>query len=406
MTEFTIIYNTAQLVQIQSNTINDIENGAVIIQEGKITEIGKTEAITREFPPENASTAIDAADKTVLPGLVDPHTHTAFAGDRYDEFTAKLHGKTYQEISDEGGGILRTVRAVRTASREELIENILQYLDGMLAHGTTTVEIKSGYGLSVEAEMKLLQAIKEADNRHPIDIIPTFLGAHSVPEGISSDDYVNDVIDNQLPAIGKMDIVEFCDVFCEPGVFSVDESRRVLSAGKDYGLTPKIHAEEFERQGGAQLAAEVNAASADHLLQATQADAQALAEADVTPVLLPGTAFTLDIEYANPSLFTAQGQEVAIATDFNPNCHSYSMEFTIDLACNAMRMDPGEAIRAATVTAARSLDRTDGTGTLQEESSADIIIADVPTFEHIPYTFGISTVETVLKNGQVVYDDR
>ena len=404
MTEYTVVHDAAQLVRNRDGGLDTVSDGAVAVEDGHVAAAGPTDDVVREYPPENAAAAVDADGKTVFPGFVDPHTHAVFAGDRADEFTAKLRGKTYQEIAAAGGGILRTVSAVREASRETLVGNLLSHLDEMLAHGTTTAEVKSGYGLRVDSETKLLDAIREADERHPIDLVPTFMGAHSVPDGWETDDYVDHVIAEQLPPIADAGLAEFCDVFCEAGVFSVEQSRRVLAAGREHGLTPKIHAEEFERIGGVELAAELGAASADHLLQATAEDAEALADADVVPVLLPGTAFALDADYADPEQFAAAGAEVAIATDFNPNCFSQSMEFAVDLACHGMRMEPGSALRAATVGAAAAIDRTDSLGRLREGDPGDLVIADVPDYEHVPYNFGVSTVETVLKAGEVVYD--
>ncbi|SFG71817.1 imidazolonepropionase [Halopelagius inordinatus] len=382
-----------------------IEDGAVAIDDGVVTAVGPTEEVTRDHPPENATDAVDATGKTVLPGFVDPHTHAVFAGDRADEFSAKLDGADYQDILAEGGGILRTVRATRDASRTRLVENLLAQFDVMLAHGTTTVEVKSGYGLDAETEVKMLEAIDEAAGRHPIDVVPTFMGAHAVPEDTSADEYVDRVVDEQVPVVAENDLAEFCDVFCEEGVFSVEQSRRVLEAGTEHGLKPKIHADEFERLGGAQLAADVGATSADHLLQSTEADVEALGDAGVTPVLLPGTAFTLATDYADASAFEAADVPVAIATDFNPNCYSQSMEFAIDLACNGMRMTPASAVRSATVTAANAIDRTDGTGTLREGALGDLVVADVPDYEHLPYNFGVQNVQTVVKRGEVVRRD-
>lgn len=406
MSEYTVVHDAAQLVRNRDEVLATVPDAAVAVEDGHVAAAGPTDDVVREYPPENAAAAVDAGGKTVLPGFVDPHTHAVFAGDRADEFTAKLRGKTYQEIAAAGGGILRTVRAVQEASRETLVGNLLAHLDEMLAHGTTTAEVKSGYGLRVDTETKLLAAIREADERHPVDLVPTFMGAHAVPDGWETHDYVDHVIDEQLPAIADRGLAEFCDVFCEAGIFSVEQSRRVLTAGREHGLTPKIHAEEFERIGGAELAADLGAASADHLLQATPADAEALADADVVPVLLPGTAFALDADYADPGQFAAAGAEVAIATDFNPNCFSQSMEFAVDLACHGMRMDPGSAVRAATVGAAAAIDRTDTLGRLREGDPGDLVVADAPNYEHVPYSFGVSTVETVLKAGEVVYDAR
>ncbi|KDE58151.1 imidazolonepropionase [Halostagnicola sp. A56] len=401
-----VVYDASQVATpTDDGEMVTIQDGAVAIKDGIVTAIGPTEEVTRDHPPENSANTIDAAGKTVLPGFVDPHTHAVFAGNRADEFTAKLEGADYQDILAEGGGILRTVRATRDASRDQLVGNLLAHLDVMLAHGTTTTEVKSGYGLDVETEVKILEAIDEAADRHPIDVVSTFMGAHAVPEDTDTDEYVDRVIEEQLPIVAKNNLAEFCDVFCEEGVFSVDHSRCVLEAGLEHGLKPKIHADEFERLGGSQLAADIGATSADHLLQSTEADIAALGEADVTPVLLPGTAFSLAAGYADVTDFEAADVPVAIATDFNPNCYSQSMEFTIELACNGMRMTPASAVRSATITAANAIDRTDGTGTLREGSSGDLVVANVPNYQHLPYNFGVQNVQTVVKRGEVVHRD-
>jgi imidazolonepropionase len=379
-------------------------DGAVAIEDGRVVAVGPTEAVTREYPPENAVERVDANGRAVLPGFVDAHTHGLFAGDRSDEFAAKLRGKTYQEILAEGGGILRTVRAVREASDERLLGNLVGHLDTMLAHGTTTVEVKSGYGLDTATELRMLEIIDTADARHPVDVVPTFMGAHAVPEDRDAEDYTTEVVDEQIPAVAEQGIAAFCDVFCEEGVFSVEQSRRVLEAGIEHGLTPKIHAEELTHLGGARLGAEVGAASADHLLHATEEDAAALAAAGVTPVLLPGTAFSLGAEYADPEQFIEAGAPVAVASDFNPNCHSPSMGMTLALACVGMGMAPGHAVDAATRVGALALDREDGAGTLTEGAPGDLAVLDAPSHVHVPYSFGVNRVATVLKDGAVVYD--
>lgn len=404
----TIIHDASEIiVGPDENGLDRLENGAVAVAGGTIAAVGPTEAVTEEYPPENAKRVIDASGRTVIPGFVDSHTHALFAGDRSDEFEAKLRGASYQEILEEGGGILRTVGATRNASEDELLARLLEYLDVMAAHGTTTVEVKSGYGLDTETELRMLSVIDRADEEHPIDVVPTYMGAHAVPEGRAEDDYVEEVVTEQLPAVERQDIAEFCDVFCEEGVFSVEQSRRVLTAGKEHGLTPKVHAEEFVRLGGAQLAADLGAASADHLLHAETADIDALGAAGVTPVLLPGTAFSLGAEYADAGAFTDQGVSVALASDFNPNCHSPSMGFAVALGCLGMEMTPAQALVAGTHGGARALDRDDtGLGTLEPGAPADLCVVDAPTHVHIPYTFGVNLVDTVLKDGEVVTDDR
>jgi imidazolonepropionase len=400
-----LVHDAAQVVTPDDGGIETVPAGTVAVEDGAVVAVGPTDEVVSDHPPGAASTAIDASGKVVLPGFVDPHTHAVFAGDRSDEFAAKLRGADYQEILESGGGIHRTVRAVREASLETLVSNLLDHLDVMLAHGTTTAEVKSGYGLDVETELRMLAAIDEADDRHPVDLIPTFMGPHAVPPETDAEEYVDRVVEDQIPAVVDQGIAEFCDVFCEAGVFSVEQSRRVLTAAAGADLTPKIHAEEFERTGGAQLAADLGAASADHLLQATDEDVAALDEAGVTPVLLPGTAFTLATDYADAAAFVDAGMPVALATDFNPNCCSESMEFAMELACHGMRMDPAAALRATTANAARAVDRGRSIGRLAAGAAGDLLVADAPELAHIPYNFGVSTVETVVKGGEVVYSE-
>lgn len=399
-----VVHDAAEVVVGPGNDqpLERHEDAGVAIVDGRVAAVGPTDAVTREYPPDDATHAVDASGRSVIPGFVDSHTHALFAGDRADEFEAKLRGKTYQEILSEGGGILRTVRAVRDASDDELLSNLLDHLDTMLAHGTTTVEVKSGYGLDRETELRMLAVVDRADARHPVDVIPTFMGAHAVPDGRDADEYVAAVIDDHLPAVAEQGIAEFCDVFCEEGAFSVEQSRRILTAGVEAGLTPKVHAEEFTRLGGAQLAADLGAASADHLLHADETDAAALAEADVVPVFLPGTAFVLGEGYADPGPFLDAGASIAVATDFNPNCYSQSMEFAIALACVGMGLTPARALVASTRGGALALDREDGTGTLRDGAPGDLVVLDAPSHVHVPYNVGVNTVETVLKEGAVV----
>ncbi len=397
-----VVHDAAEVATVEDGVLVTYHDAAVAIEDDRVAAVGPTTTVVRDYPPENAVHEIDATGRAVIPGFVDPHTHAVFAGDRSDEFEAKLRGKTYQEIAAEGGGILRTVRATREASEDELIENLTAHLDAMLAYGTTTAEVKSGYGLDVETERRLLEAIERAGANHPVDVVATFMGAHAVPDGRDPDDYVDEVVDEQLPTVADQGVARFCDVFCEAGAFTVEQSRRVLEAGIEHGLAPKIHAEEFERLGGAQLAAELGATSADHLLRATDEDVAALVEADVSPVLLPGTAFVLGAEYADARAFLEAGAPVAIATDFNPNCHSRSMAFAVALACVEMRMTPAEALVAATANAANALDIDDGTGTLQPGTPADLVVLDAPSHTYVPYAFGENHVVTTLKGGEPV----
>ncbi|MFK5605890.1 imidazolonepropionase [Haloferax volcanii] len=399
----TVVHDAAELVvgPDEGTGVVVLEDAAFAALDGEVVAVGPTAEVLADYPVEDAETAIDATGKTVLPGFVDPHTHALFAGDRSDEFVAKLQGATYEDILADGGGILRTVDAVREASDDELVANLTGHLDAMLAHGTTTVEAKTGYGLDTETELRMLSAIDAADSDHPVDVIPTFMGAHAVPRGMDAEEYTESVVSDQLPAVAAQGIAEFCDVFCERGVFTAEQSRRVLDAGRDHGLTPKIHADEFAAIGGTDVAAAVGAASADHLLHTDDEGRDTLVDAGVTPVLLPGTAFGLGADYADARAFLDAGHEVALATDFNPNCFARSMSFVATLASVGMRMTPHEAIRGVTSAAAGALDRDDGTGTLRAGAPADAVVLDVPTASHLSYRFDTNPVSTVLKSGVV-----
>ena len=398
----TIVHDAAEVVTYADHTRFDtVADASVVIEDGTVAAVGPAEEIRRQHPTENADETVDAAGRAVVPGFVDPHTHAIFAGDRSDEFEAKLRGKSYDEILEDGGGILRTVRATREADSRTLVGNLLAQLDVMLAHGTTTVEVKSGYGLDVDTELKLLEAIETANEQHPVDVVPTFLGAHAVPPDRDTDAYVEAVIDRQIPAVAEAGLAEFCDVFCEEGIFDVDQSRRILDAGRAHGLAPKVHAEELSHLGGTQLAAEVGAASADHLLHSTRADVQALADAGVSPVLLPGTAFGLGADYADAAMMLDVGAPVALATDFNPNCYSQSMPFAMSLACIEMGLTPAQALGAGTRNAAHAVDRADGTGTLEPGSPGDLAILSGPSYVYLTYQFGVNPVDRVVKNGHV-----
>ena len=397
----TVVHSASEVFPAEDG---EDESAAVAVVDGDIAAVGPTGEVCRKYPPENADRAIDASGKTVLPGFVDPHTHAVFAGDRSDEFVAKIEGKSYTEIMAAGGGIPVTVEAVQDASEDELVDGLCEQLDVMLAHGTTTAEVKSGYGLDTETELRMLAAIERADERHPVDLVPTFMGAHEVPQGEETEAYVESVVEEQLPAVADQEIAQFCDVFCEEGVFDVEQSQRVLEAGREHGLAPKIHAEEFSRIGGAALAADLGATSADHLLQATDEDARALAEAGVVPTLLPATAFVLGEPYADPDPFLDAGAPLALGSDLNPSCFVHSVPFVVSLACLRMGLLPGQAIRGATRNAARALDR-DGTGTLAEGTAADLAVVDLPSHVHLAANAGTNRVETVVADGDVVVDD-
>ncbi len=401
-----LVHDAAELVVgPEDGELQTIENAALAVEDGIVVAVGPSEEVRSEHSLEDAKKAIDATGRTVLPGFVDPHTHALFAGDRVDEFVARIEGKTYTEIMEAGGGIPVTVEAVRDASDEELVENLLAQLDVMLEHGTTTAEVKSGYGLDAETELRMLDAIRRADEAHPVDLVPTFMGAHAIPQGMDTDDYVEEVIETQLPAVAEQGIAEFCDVFCEEGVFDVEQSRRILEAGREHGVEPKLHAEEFTRIGGAQLAADLGAVSADHLLCANEEDADALVEAGVVPTLLPATAFSLDEPFADAKTFVNAGSPVALGSDLNPSCFVHSMGLVVSLACLRMKMDPEDAVLGATANAAGALAQENGVGTLREGTAADFTVFDLPSMTHVPYNAGTNRVEAVIKDGSVVVED-
>ena len=409
-----IVLNASELVTmatpvppkrgLQMASIGSIPDGAVAIRGPHVLATGTTSEIRAAFSQKKGR-PLDASGKTVIPGFVDPHAHIVFAGTRENEMVMKLEGKSYMDILKAGGGIHRTVRATRAASEKELLAGTLKTLDRMLVHGTTTVEGKSGYGLDRDTELRSLIVMEVAARRHPVDIVPTFLGAHSVPpeyEG-RGDDYIDFVIGSVLPEVARLRLARFCDVFCEQGVFSVEQARRLLLAAAKLGLMPKLHADEMVRTGGAELAAEVGAISADHLLRSSREGLERMAKAGVVAVLLPATPFTLmHKDHADARTMISMGLPVALATDFNPNCMTESMPFIIALAGYNMRMTPSEALAASTINAACAIGVQQEAGSLEPGKLADMAILDAPNHLHIPYHFGVNLVETVIKRGRTV----
>ena len=392
------------LVGKQMQALKIIKHAALAIQHGKIIAVGKTTKIKTEF---KANQTIGACGKTVIPGFVDPHTHLVFAGSREDEFEMRLKGTTYMEIHRRGGGILKTVRDTRRASERELVENCEKKLNVMLEHGTTTVEAKSGYGLTVEDEVKCLRVMHKLNKIHPVDIVPTFLGAHTVPQEYEKqpDEYVKLITDRMIPAVASSKLAEFCDVFCEKGVFNIEQSKRILTAGKEHGLKPKLHADELTTFGGAELAAEIRAVSAEHLLFASDGGLRRMAERGVIAVLLPAAAFALMTEkYADARRMIEIGVPIALGTDFNPSCWVENQQLVIASACRQMKMTPSEALTASTINAAHAIGRTGEVGSLEVGKKADILILDVPNHGFLGYRFGSNLVEKVIKEGKLVVD--
>ena len=400
-----------------------IRDGAIAIEGDQILAAGSTLDILALAGPHTRK--ISARDKVILPGFVDAHTHVVFAGDRAHEFEMRLQGATYLEIQRGGGGIMSTVRATRAASLDELVTQSRVRLDAMLAHGTTTAEAKTGYGLDVENELKMLQAIAALDASHPVDLVPTFLGAHVIPEEFKgrADAYVDLVIQRMLPAVRDWPFAVdpsqnakshhplttshsplFCDVFCDEGAFTLDQTRRILTRAKELGFGLRVHADEFANLGAARLAAELGAASADHLMVTSREEMREMAQAGVTAVLLPGTTFGLgQTRFADGRAFVDENVPVALGSDINPGtCWCESMPLIMALACRYEGLTPAEAIVAATVNAAASLRMADRVGSLEPGKLADVLIADVPDYRHLAYRFGANPIETVIKRGRVV----
>jgi imidazolonepropionase len=408
-----LIKNAAQVICVSSEgdrrkcglemrELAILENGAVIIREGKIDWVGSS-ANTPSLPLDTQ--IIDASGKIVLPGLVDSHTHLIFAGTREDEFELRLQGTGYQEISAKGGGINATVRRVRATSKEQLKQLAQRRLDRMLAQGITTVEVKSGYGLSFEDEIKCLEVIAELNQEHPCDLVPTFLGAHDVPPEYhhNREKYLELVAKQMLPEVAGRGLAEFCDVFCEQGVFSVAESERILQTASDHDLKLKIHADEFSPLGGGELAGRLKATSADHLLHITDKGTEALREAGTIATLLPGTAFFLSLPYAPARRLIERGLPVALATDCNPgSCMTENLPLMGTIACTQMKMLPAETVTALTLNAAAALNRSHCIGSLEAGKQGDLVIFDLPNYKLLPYHFGCNHVWKVIKSGRVV----
>jgi imidazolonepropionase len=380
-------------------------NGGLAIDKGKIVAVGETQVIKGQFKGENT---IDAHGKLVTPGFIDSHTHLVFAGSREKEFEMRIEGADYMEILQKGGGILRTVRETRKASQRESTKSGGKALDIMLEHGTTTVEAKSGYGLTLKDEVKCLEVIKRLDKKHAVDVVSTFLGAHAVPPEYenNADDYVKLVAEEMIPTVGKRYLAEFCDVFCEKGAFNVEQSRKILLSGKEHGLKPKLHADEMSPIGGAELAAQVGAVSAEHLLFASENGLKAMAENGVIGVLLPAASFSLMInKFANARKMIQEGIAIALGTDYNPSCWTENLQLVIALACRQMRMTPAEAITALTINAAHSINRAPEVGSLEPGKQADVLVFNVSNHKFLGYCFGTNLVDKVIKNGVLVVED-
>jgi imidazolonepropionase len=387
----------------QMRDLGIVTDAGVLCREGKVAWVGSMREWNQTLPEDIAE--IDAAGKVALPGFVDSHTHMMFVGSRHHEFALRSQGATYQQIAERGGGIMSTVRGVRLASKRELKRPAAKFLTDMMKHGTTTVEIKSGYGLDKDSEIKMLEAINELKHEEMMTVVPTFLGAHAVPPEHRQDKsaYVRLIIDELLPYIGRKHLAEFCDVFCERGYFDIVEAERLLEEGRRWGMAPKVHADELTALGGAELAAKVGAVSADHLEHVTDQGVRALRDAGVVATLLPGVSFFLNHGYAPARRLIDSGVPVAIASDFNPgSCMSFSMPMMMTIACTQMGMTPEEALTAATLNGAAALGLSSTLGSIEIGKNADLVIADIPDYTFLAYHFGTNHISRTVKNGTIL----
>jgi imidazolonepropionase len=387
-----------------------LPDGAVLFRDGLVHAVGPSAELLRRYPAEPR---FDAGGMAVLPGFVDPHTHLVFAGDRAAEFELRLQGKSYLDILAAGGGILSTVRATRAAGLNQLVAQTRDRARRMFTHGTTTAEAKSGYGLELSAELDQLETLLRLDEEGPLEIVPTFLGAHAVPPDFpgGAGGYTTHICQQMLPALKDWWLrrcparpLPFVDVFCERGAFDLPQSSQILTAARALGFALKIHADEFANLGGAALAASLGAVSADHLVKTSPADIRALASSATVAVALPCTPFGLsEREYTPAREILQAGGLLALASDLNPGtAWCESMQFVIALACRALRLTPAEAVAAATINAAAAVSRADRVGSLEPGKQADLIILSVPDYRHLAYRFGGNLVQHVIKKGEVV----
>lgn len=415
MTKTLAVINCAQLVTLagparpragaELRELTIISDGAMLVRDGRIENVGLRNQIEPLINDEYE--IVDAGGRIVMPGFVDAHTHPVFAGTRVEEFEERSAGVSYQEIAARGGGIQSTVRATRAATLEDLVKAGKRYAEWFLRGGTTTVEAKSGYGLSLEDELKILRAIKLLNEETALDYVPTFLGAHSVPPEFSSrrDEYVRLLIEEMIPIVARDRLAEYCDVFCEEKVFTTDESWKILSAARCHGLGLRLHADQLSLSGGAKLAAELHTATADHLEHTDAEGIAALQKAGVQPVLLPASVYALgSSRYPAAREMIEAGLALVLATDFNPGSSpTTSMPTVLSLASTHLKMTPAEAITATTINAAYSLGRGEDVGSLEKEKAADFVIHDCDDYRELAYFFGIERAWKVYAGGQLAF---
>lgn len=388
---------------LEMNDIGVLENASVVVQGEKIVEVGCAIDCSKYSDAE----IMDCTGKTIMPGFVDSHTHFVFGGYRDDEYNWRLRGDSYMDIMQRGGGIANSVNATRSASEEDLVAVGKKRLDSMVRFGVTTVEGKSGYGLDYETEIKQLEVMKALNENHSMDIVTTFMGAHSVPVAYKGrgGEFIDFLIENVMPEVKERKLAEFCDIFCEQNVFSIEESRKLLNAAKSMGFKTKIHADEIVQLGGAELAAEVGCTSADHLLQASDSGILAMADQGVIATVLPCTAFSLREHFARARKMIDDGCAVAVATDFNPgSCFTESIPLAIALCTLNMQMTIEEVVSALTINGAAAVGRADQIGSIDVGKQADLVIHEFPSYKFLPYHIGVSTVEKVIKKGRLIFD--
>ena len=394
-------------VKEEMNKINIIENAYIAVKNGKILAIGVGDEFGNLCGDDTK--IHDAEGLLVTPGLIDSHTHLIHGGSRENEFSMKLNGVPYIEILNNGGGILSTVKATKEASEEELYKKAKKSLDRMLEFGVTTVEEKSGYGLELNTEIKQLEVARVLDKNHPVDLVHTFLGAHAVPEEYKENHkaYIDILVDVMMPKIKDMGLAEFCDVFCEEGVFTIEESEYILQKAKEMGYKLKIHADEIESLGGAELAAKLGCVSADHLMAASDEGIKMMAENNVEANILPATSFNLNKNYADCRKMIDMGAIVSLSSDYNPgSCPSENLQLVMQLGCLHLKMTPNEVLTAVTINAAYAIDRADKIGSIEVGKNADFVVFDARNVEYLMYHFGINHTKKVYKNGNLVVDNK
>jgi imidazolonepropionase len=382
-----------------------VADGAIAVSGERIVAVGSQGAVLCTPGIDGRTLEIDARGALVTPGLIDSHTHLGFFGTRQHEFELRSAGATYAEIMAVGGGIYASVRTTRNATLGQLTQTAVGHLRVMLAHGTTTVEAKSGYGLDRDTELRQLEALRQANDTGPIEIVPTYMGAHAVPERTEAEAYVDWLCREAIGEVAERGLARFCDVFCERNVFTPEQSERILRAGQENGLRAKLHADELADTGGAMLAARLGAVSADHLHCANEAGLAAMADAGVIATLLPGTAVFLGLHHHAPARRMVElGVPIAIATDFNPgSCYSESLPLMLSFACTQLKLSPAEALVGATINAAHAVALADRIGSLEAGKQADMILWDADDYRMIPYHMGVNLVRTVIKRGRIVH---